>query len=344
MSRSLSLAAVVIVLMAVDLCCGQYPQHQFASVAEHQFIPVSADQPMPANNQFLHAQPQFANGSDGPPMGGSVYQPAISDGYCCDDCNAGFSGCRSCFGSRHTGRRAPVRNLVRASRIQPDCADCNWGPMYLSLFGGVSFLDNFDTRFTFDNGMMGELGIRETGFSMEDGVASGASIGRYFYRQGRVELEYTYRDNAVGEFQQFTYSDDLSTPQINDTLIAAITLPADGSVESSSLVVNFLFDFKPRTVGCMNAYAGGGIGGVAVDGDAVSVGTTFVFDDAALAFQGIAGINYPVRDRLDLFTEYRYLGSDNVRVDQIDGAGNTTSLGNFRLDTHNVVFGIRILR
>ena len=265
-----------------------------------------------------------------------IYESAM-DGWDCNECvQPGLRG-RSGF------RRTPVRNLLATRRVPPDCADCNWGPIYLSLFGGVSFLDNFDTRFTFDNGIMGELGVRETGFSMDDGVASGASFGRYFYRQARVEAEYTYRDNSVGEFQQFTYSDDLATPQINDTLVDSTRTPANGSVESSSLMVNFVFDLKPRTVGCMNAYLGGGIGGLAVDGDAIAGTTAFNFDDAAFAFQGIAGINYPVLDRLDLFTEYRYLGSDNINVDQTDGAG-TVSLGAFRFDSHNVVFGVRLLR
>ena len=300
-------------------------------------------------SQYQNYGPTDQTYAPGPQNGcgydcGGVYESAIDDGYGCDDCFDGGLAGRG-FGRRsdYRGRRMPVRNLVRASRVQPDCADCNWGPMYLSLFGGVSFLDNFDSRFTFDNGIDGELGIRETGFSMDDGVASGASIGRYFFRQGRVEGEYTYRDNSVGEFETFTYSDDLSTPQINDTLVDSTSVPAVGSIESSSFMVNFLFDLKPRTVGCMNAYLGGGIGALAVDGDAVAGTTVYNFDDAAFAFQGIAGVNYPVRERLDLFTEYRYLGSDNVRVEQTDMAG-TVSLGAFRFDSHNVVFGIRLLR
>jgi len=357
-TRSFTLAVFFIASVAIHVCYGQYQQHsypqrpwvptgqaQFNQVSQHQ--PIAAQGPVFANpQQPPAASPQYLGGpaysTDQVYNGDPVYEPALSGSRGCDSCSSG-NACDGSCAIGDNGRRSPFRNLL-AGRNLPDCVDCNWGPMYLSLFGGVSFLDNFDTRFTFDNGIMGELGVRETGFSMDDGVASGASRSRYFYRQARVEAEYTYRDNAVGEFQQFTYSDDLSTPQNNDTLVAAISLPAVGSIESSSVVVNFLFDLKPRTVGCLNAYVGGGIGGVAIDGDAVSAGTTFLFDDAAFAFQGIAGVNYPIRDRLDLFTEYRYLGSDNLRVDQIDGAGGITSLGKFRLDTHNVVFGIRILR
>ena len=330
MYRFISYAAVVFIFsLVVDTCCGQSYSHQYSG---HQYDPGY----------------QACDGGAGCASGG-VYESAVGNGYGFNECvgpNDGVAYGDPVFAGQGFGRpvrRRPIRNLVGASRVVPDCADCNWGPIYLSLFGGVSFLDNFDSRFTFDNGIDGELGVRETGFSMEDGVASGASIGRYFYRQGRVEAEYTYRDNAVGEFGTFTYSDDVATTQINDTLVDSTLTDASGSVESSSFIVNFLFDLKPRTVGCMNAYLGGGIGSIAVDGDATAGTAIFDFDDAAFAFQGIAGVNYPVLDRLDLFTEYRYTGSDNVRVLRTD-MGVTESLGAFRFDLHNIVFGIRILR
>lgn len=323
MSRFFQFAALVVAALAANICCGQSYSNQYGP------------------------PPQFIDSGSGY-SGGSAYESALGGrcggGGCdCGDCGA-IGGAGAVFdGAGGRAGRGPVRNLVRASRIQPDCADCNIGPVYLSLFGGVSFLDNFDSRFTFDNGVAGELGIQETGFSMDDGVASGASIGKYLYRQARIEFEYTYRDNSVDAFETFTFADDLTTPQINDTLVGSTSAPADGSVESSSFIFNLVMDLKPRTVGCLNGYIGGGIGALAVDGDAVADSTTFLFDDAAFAFQGIAGVNYPVLDRLDLFTEYRYLGSNNIRVESSDATG-VTSLGAFRFDSHNVVFGIRILR
>ncbi len=234
-------------------------------------------------------------------------------------------------------------NIIAAPFINGRCGDCNWGPMYLSLFAGVGFIDNLDSRFTFDNGNMGELGVRETGFTTLDGVTTGGALGRYFYRQARVEFEYTFRDNGVGDMTELTFDDDLMTPQINDTLVSSVVTPADGNIESNSFMFNIVFDLQPRTVGCMNAYAGGGLGVLYVDSDIATPMALFDINDTSLAFQGIAGINFPFRERVDLFTEYRYLGADSIGVTRFDMAG-VSDLGSFRFDSHALVFGLRYLR
>ena len=312
---------------------------------------------------------------------GDAYQPVYSDGggwhgggqY--DDYGYGYDGCDygDCgpdFNGRHPGdvnvpprfRRRAERRARRDDRfggkgitrgregneygapfIQGKCGDCNWGPAYLSVFGGVSFIDNFDSRFTFDNGMMGFLGINETGFTTLDGVTAGGSIGRYFYRQARTEFEYTFRDNGIGDMTEFEFSDDLMTPQINDMLVDSTVSGADGNMQSNSFMFNFLVDMAPRTVGCPNAYIGGGIGVLYVDSDIETDIASFNVDDTSFAFQGIVGVNMPFRDRVDLFTEYRYLGADSIRVSRTDATG-TESLGAFRFDSHSLVFGLRFLR
>ncbi len=254
----------------------------------------------------------------------------------CDQCSGNDGG-------RFGNGRGSMHDRIHTGCSQPDCADCNWGPVYVSLFAGGAFVDNFDNRNSFDNGMMNMLGIEEIGFSTQDGVAAGGSVGRYFYRQFRSEIEYTYRDNGVGDFNRFVYSDDLTTPQINDTLISSETEPAFGNLFSNSFVVNFVFDLKLRTVGCPNGYLGGGIGAINIQGDLGTATAAFNVDDSSFAFQGIAGINYPIRDRVDLFSEYRYLGADAISVTRTDMMG-TESLGAFRFDSHNVVFGLRFLR
>lgn len=106
---------------------------------------------------------------------------------------------------------------------------------------------------------------------------------------------------------------------------------------------NFLVDMAPRTVGCPNAYIGGGIGVLYVDSDIETDIASFNVDDTSFAFQGIVGVNMPFRDRVDLFTEYRYLGADSIRVSRTDATG-TESLGAFRFDSHSLVFGLRFLR
>lgn len=234
-------------------------------------------------------------------------------------------------------------NLISAPYIDGKCGDCNWGPIYGSIFAGVAFIDNFDTRFTFDNGTAGEIGARETGFSTLDGLAAGGAIGRYFYRQARVEFEYTYRDNGIGDFNELTFDDVLATPQINDNLVDSVITDAQGNIDSSSFMWNILIDLQPRTVGCANAYAGGGIGVLLVESDITTPAATFDISDTSFAFQGIFGVNFAFRERADLFTEYRYLGADSIGVTRMDLAG-VDELGRFRFDSHSLVFGMRFLR
>jgi opacity protein-like surface antigen len=286
--------------------------------------------------------------------GGGYYE----DGACAD---FGGCDCPECVGSPHRLRR-PLRrfasrldtvpggaifgrpgNVIEPPYIDGECGDCNWGPVYLSIFAGVAFIDNFDSRFTFNNGMMNMLGVQETGFTTLDGVAAGGAIGRYFYRQARVEFEYTFRENGIGDMTEFTFSDDLRTARINDTLINSVVTGADGNMESNSFIWNIVADLRPRTVGCLNGYLGGGIGVLYVDSDIATATATFDINDTSFAYQGLAGINYPIRDRIDLFTEYRYLGANNIDVQRTDMMG-TVSLGAFRFDSHSLVFGMRFLR
>lgn len=230
-----------------------------------------------------------------------------------------------------------------APYIDGECGDCNWGPMYLSMFAGLSLIDNFQTSFTFDNGMAGFQGVQETSFSTLDGVAAGGAIGRYFYRQARVELEYTFRDNGIGDLGINTFDDDLMTPQPDDVLVSSNVVGADGNMQSNSFMLNIVGDLRPRTVGCLSGYLGAGIGVLYVDSDIATPTAIFDVDDSAIAFQGIVGVNFPTSDRVDLFTEYRYLGADSINVDRTDAMG-TQSLGAFQFDSHSLVFGMRLLR
>ncbi len=190
--------------------------------------------------------------------------------------------------------------------------------------------------------MMGMLGIEEIGFSTRSSGAIGGSIGRYYYQRLRVELEYTYRENDFTDIGRSIYSDDLSTEQNNDTLISSQSMPADGTLHTHSFLANWVFDLKPRAVGCFNSYIGGGIGALYTDGLASTEMALFTFDDTAFAFQGIGGINYPIRERLDLFAEYRYTGANRLNVSRTNNVG-TQNLGSFRFDSHNIFFGFRVL-
>ena len=119
---------------------------------------------------------------------------------------------------------------------------------------------------------------------------------------------------------------------------------ATGGLNVLTGIYNVVFDLKRRQVGCAHLYAGGGLGAIHVDGSFTTTGATpteFDVDSSGFAFQGLVGVAYPMRSGLDLFTEYRYTGSQNIAVDDVT---NDVPLGAFRLDSHNLFLGLRIFR
>ena len=347
-----AVALTIAGFLAVNITCGQYPQQggaEFGQIIDQGFAPGAYDSYQqavyPGEEIWQDGGQQFSNGALPCDGGGECFDGGPLPGR--------FPGRarrltrRAIRSDRYGGRDITygrAGNEFGAPHIQGECGDCNWGPVYLSIFAGVAFIDNFDSRSTFPSAVPGSLGISETGFTTLDGLAAGGAIGRYFYRQARFEFEYTYRDNGSGDMTEFIFTDNLATPQINDTLVSSTVNESSGNLGTSSFMFNFLFDLRPRTVGCLNAYVGGGLGVLVADGDFATATETFSISDNSLAFQGIAGINFPLRERLDLFSEYRYLGGDSVRIDGTDAAGVETSLGAFRFDSHNIVFGLRFLR
>lgn len=214
---------------------------------------------------------------------------------------------------------------------QTGCSDppCN-GPLYqqkyISIFGGYSDVDNFERTIT-------DSATRYVdGLNVRDGYGTGLAIGGQMIEYVRSEFEVTYRQNDFSSFLQQEF--DLST----GLLETSDRFDASGRLQSYSGMFNLLFDTCPRCPGSPSLYLGGGLGGLYADGEAVTGADTFTVQDSAFAYQFIAGINYPIRKQLDLYTEYRYLGADKLNV---ENATLDESMGDFGFDSHNVFFGLR---
>ncbi|MBU6234714.1 MAG: outer membrane beta-barrel protein, partial [Alphaproteobacteria bacterium] len=68
-----------------------------------------------------------------------------------------------------------------------------------------------------------------------------------------------------------------------------------------------------------------------------SAGTDFLDDgDTALAYQGMAGLDFAFDDALSFYTEYKYFAVDNVKVRTV--ANNSSDLD---YDSHTVSAGLR---
>jgi outer membrane protein OmpA-like peptidoglycan-associated protein len=84
---------------------------------------------------------------------------------------------------------------------------------------------------------------------------------------------------------------------------------ATGDVRANSLMVNGLYDFA--TGNRVRPYIGAGIGVARIDADGAGPigGSTTSDEDTVFAWQGIAGVAFPLSSNLDLALDYRYFQS-----------------------------------
>ena len=161
---------------------------------------------------------------------------------------------------------------------------------YLNLGGGVSLAHDSD----FDG-----TGIA-TSSDFDPGFAVNVGLG-YAYGNGvRVELDFGYANPSVGEI------DGAASPE--------------GDASATSFMLNGYYDFINESQ--FTPYLGAGIGTAIVDFDGVRPigGSQIDDDDTVFAYQAIAGIAYRANDHIDLFTEYRYLGTTDSSLSTVAGA------------------------
>lgn len=216
-------------------------------------------------------------------------------------------------------------NCGQTSCGDPPCSGPLYQRKYISAFGGMADIDNFERSITDSTKKYID------GLNLHDGFAGGMAIGGLMIEHVRSEFEVTYRDNDFAAFshQEFNLSTGLLT--------ASNHRPATGNVRTYSGMFNLLFDTCPRCPYSPSLYLGGGLGGLYADGKAVTSLDTFVVQNSSFAYQFIAGINYPIRKRVDLYSEYRFLGANNLHVSTA-----STDYGDFKYDSHNIFFGIRL--
>lgn len=147
-----------------------------------------------------------------------------------------------------------------------------------------------------------DLGYGATSYEMDNGFNIGASFGLSISEQVDVELELLYTKTSYTG-----YSDEFT---------------------SFSLMANVYYNM-PIT-GKLVAYIGAGAGPLQVAYDA----TGSAYDqDWVLGYQLTAGLRYPISEKLELFTEYRYL----------DAAGHATLYSStpVEYESQNITAGIR---
>ncbi len=84
-------------------------------------------------------------------------------------------------------------------------------------------------------------------------------------------------------------------------------IPLDGHFNNFATMINLYRDFASN--GPVNFYAGVGAGASRQDGDFVVNGNSLVFDDWAIAYQAIAGVNFKRNESTSFFAEFRYFAN-----------------------------------
>ncbi|MEM6687877.1 MAG: outer membrane beta-barrel protein [Planctomycetota bacterium] len=219
------------------------------------------------------------------------------------------------FGHSSTCDQACCDTACDAAGCPPrKCREC-----YVSVFGGWSDLNDYSGMPIVTPPPPSPPQINA---SYNDGWIIGGAVGLQLTDHIRAESEYAFRD-VTGD-----------TWFLNGS-------PGSYSGHHGvfSIMKNLLWDFENSTA--LTPYLGGGIGIAFVDAELTTPSSTIAIDDAAFAYQAIAGASAEVKPGVDVFAEYRFFGYDDVTVRSV--STNEPFLdGGF--DHDSIVFGVRIAR
>jgi OmpA-OmpF porin, OOP family len=175
---------------------------------------------------------------------------------------------------------------------------------YADVHGGTGITWNEGTRVSSDEAPF----ALHAHTNYDVGWLAGASAGYNWdwWNQGfATEFEFTFRQNHV------------------DRVATSTPLTVGGDLHSYDMMLNQYYRFQNPTP--FVPYIGGGIGesSVALNNTrpiGVPDSAPFSGTDAVLAYQGIAGIAYPIAPHLTIATEYRYFATLRPGFDQtVDG-------------------------
>lgn len=215
---------------------------------------------------------------------------------------------------------------TQAADLEPVVAPAEW---YVSLFGGVSFLDDVKTDYTFDNGP----GNYSADIETDVGFIIGGAIGTHLTDDLRVELEVAYSENDV---DQIKYDDAAG--------VDSGTYDAHGKFGILTFMANLWYDVPLSED--LKPYIGGGAGVAIVDADpGYSDFPDFdpIFDssEVAFAFQVGAGLRWRAWENITLDVGYRLRGIDGPNFDsEVSQVPGTSDYDADLILSHNIIAGV----
>ena len=184
--------------------------------------------------------------------------------------------------------------------------------LYLKIGFGTTFVSDWDQ----DVSAGAPLACQAIGCNPDsritehgNGFVAGGALG-FDYADGiRTELEYRFANIDVDSVNEFEQGVDVTPVELN-ALVGGVT-------KAHFLLTNFYFDFTNDSP--ITPFIGGGVGGAfveAADGER----------DAALAYQGRAGVAFSVAESSSFDLEYIYLRTNDLDFDSpLAGAGKVFS-------------------
>jgi opacity protein-like surface antigen len=188
-------------------------------------------------------------------------------------------------------------------------------PIYISIFGGASFLEDVDTT---------TPGNFNYSVNTKTGFLIGGAVGLKWNDIIRTEIELSHTRSKAK-----SYTFGLGAPNG--------PFPAQGPISATYLLGNIWADLN--TDSAFTPYVGGGLGIGWADGDTSFSGLGFGYGpgESGLAFQLGAGVKYDMSESFSIDLGYRYKGLKNIDFEDNDGSG---AYNGGDLFSHNVQVGL----
>ncbi|WP_375204953.1 outer membrane protein [Hyphococcus sp.] len=185
---------------------------------------------------------------------------------------------------------------ISASAAAQDEAVAQDG-VYIRLGAGATFVSDWEQDFTYSPYGPYGFDVPPTGqmLDISKGLTAAAAIG-FDYADGiRTELEYRYAKSDV----------DLVTPigGFSESSGPLAPYDPDAEIKAHFLMTNFFFDFANSSP--LTPFIGGGVGGAFVSNENAE-------RDAALAYQGRAGVSLEMGTGFTADFEYIYLRTNEL--------------------------------
>lgn len=169
--------------------------------------------------------------------------------------------------------------------------ETNGDGIYVRVGAGASFASDLEQDFTYNPNQVFPAVVLPAGQTIDSGTGFSAAAALGFnYTQGiRTELEYRYATTPI----------DGVTP--DDRIV--LGAPSNDDLNAHFVLSNFYFDLNNSSR--FTPFIGGGVGGAFVENENGD-------RDAALAYQGRAGVAYDFGGGLSFDVEYIYLRTNDL--------------------------------